>query len=276
LKVFRDIHKNIEETNAKGLSYKLGHNHMSDWTEAEFKRLLGYKVPEDFERGEYEYLPFEGLEAPASVDWRQHGAVTPVKNQGSCGSCWAFSSTGAMEGAHKIATGSLVSLSEQQLVDCSKKNYGCNGGLQELAFDYCKTSPLELESSYPYTGRDGSCKFDKTKSKVKINSWSKVTPKSASAMKEALAKAPLAVSIEADKSVFQSYKSGVFKSTSCGTNLDHAVLAVGYETSGDAHWIIKNSWGTGWGESGYIRIGIQESGPGYCGVMEEPLYSTTD
>jgi len=216
-------------------------------------------------------------EANASpINWVTKGAVTPVKNQGGCGSCWAFSTTGAIEGAHFIKTGKLLSFSEQQLVDCSTANHGCNGGNQIAAFKYLETAKAELESVYPYTSGStkvaGKCQYKQSSATaVNVSSYAKVTTENVTQMKAALATQPLAVSIEADQKVFQSYKSGVLDSTSCGTNLDHAVLAVGWGTDSSAgdYWLVKNSWGTGWGDNGYVKLAIV-SGAGICGVQKVP------
>jgi len=214
---------------------------------------------------------FSEVGVPASVDWRT-SAVTGVKNQGSCGSCWAFSSTGAIEGINKIKTGSLISLSEQQLVDCSKSygNLGCNGGLMDNAFKYAKANKLETEADYPYTGKGATCGYVASKGKVSLSGLTDVTANSGSQLQAAVAQQPVSVAIEADKAVFQSYKSGIITSTACGTTLDHGVLVVGYGTeSGTDYWILKNSWGTTWGEKGYFRIlRSAGSGPGICGLQQ--------
>jgi len=212
----------------------------------------------------------------ASVDWTTKGAVTPVKNQGQCGSCWAFSTTGSSEGAWFISKGQLISLSEQQLMDCSKDegNNSCEGGLMDYAFEYMiSNGGLCTEASYPYQAVDrNSC--NSCSNVVSISSYTDVQ-QSEAALMAAVTQQPVSVAIEADQEAFQFYSSGVLTG-SCGTNLDHGVLAVGYGTlSGTDYWKVKNSWGGDWGMSGYVLIqrGKAQQG-GQCGILLASSYPT--
>jgi len=213
-----------------------------------------------------------GAYPSGSLDWSTKGAVTGVKDQGSCGSCWAFSTTGSMEGTIFLLKGHLTSLSEQQLVDCagSYGNAGCNGGLMDNAFKYAEKNGLCTEAAYPYTARDGTCKSSSctASADTKISNYKDVAHNE-NALGSSVDITPISVAIEADQSGFQLYKSGVFSGV-CGQNLDHGVLAVGYGTdSGQDYWKVKNSWGTSWGEQGYIRM-IRNKDE--CGIANEPSY----
>merc|ERR1712054_309928 len=241
----------------------------------EWKRMNGYKAEL---KTEFNYADLDTANLADEVNWVTAGAVTPVKNQAQCGSCWAFSSTGSMEGAHKIATGNLVSLSEEQLVQCSTVNSGCNGGLLDYAFEYAKTTPMVTEDAYPYTsgtGRTGTCnKGMEEGGAVSVTSYHDVSAdRSGAALKAAVAKQPVSVAIEADRMAFQGYTGGVITGTSCGTQLDHGVLAVGYGTeNGEEYFLVKNSWGASWGEQGYVKIGQAN----VCGITQQPSYPTTN
>ena len=277
-KADRYIQLHNNEMNA---TWTLSHNHLSDWTHAERKSLNGLK-PELRTR---EYAPV--LLEPSNsdgVNWVEKGAVTDVKNQGSCGSCWSFSTTGALEGAHFIATGSLESFSEEQFVQCDygvTKNLGCNGGLMDKAFAYAESNAIQTEANYPYTsgnGRKGSCDSSKLEgASLKVTTYTDVTVNSPEQLKAALDKQPVSVAIEADKMAFQMYHSGVLTGDKCGTNLDHGVLAVGYGTeNGVEYYLVKNSWGATWGDAGYVKIGV-EDGAGVCGIQSgPPSYPTTN
>merc|ERR1712159_639374 len=231
----------------------------------------------------------------SSVDWTTKGAVTPVKNQGQCGSCWAFSTTGATEGSMQIATGKLQSYSKQELVDCAGSfgNQGCNGGLMDNGFKYIEANGDALESSYAYTGKTGTCQKAKQAAnelkKGVMTKFTDVQTDSEAQLMAAINQQPVSVAIEADQSGFQFYKSGVFYGT-CGNKLDHGVLAVGYGTdNGKDYWKIKNSWAATWGDKGYIRLarGTKNSTStngrkllggggggkdGECGLLKQPSY----
>jgi len=223
---------------------------------------------------------------PKEVDWVKSGAVTPVKDQGQCGSCWSFSTTGALEGAYFNKYGKLESFSEQQLVDCDTyrnggRDHGCKGGLMDNAFSWIeKNGGLCSEDEYPYvsgtTKTEGTCQVAcDINTKSRITAFVDVLPSSDEAMMSALAKQPVSIAIEADQKEFQLYKSGVFTGT-CGTNLDHGVLAVGYGTlSGVDYYKVKNSWSASWGQDGYILLGRGEEfnkGDGQCGMLLSGSY----
>jgi len=258
----------IEEINANPAhTFTVGHNQFSTWTEEEYKALLGYQhVP----RTEIiAPLPKHLFGLSDTADWRDHNAVTKVKNQGQCGSCWAFSTTGTLEGMNAIADKTLLSYSEQQLVDCDTKgNLGCKGGSMDLALDYTKTHPLMLEADYPYKGKKlfKKCEADLKKGKSHNSGKKDIAANSVSSLTAAVAAGPVSIAIEADKRVFQMYTSGILNSVECGHNLDHGVLAVGY---GADHFIVKNSWGATWGESGYVRI--SNSDKDICGILMAPV-----
>ncbi|XAR50269.1 Zingipain [Bertholletia excelsa] len=214
---------------------------------------------------------------PPSVDWRKKGAVTPVKDQGQCGSCWAFSTVAAVEGINKIKTNKLVSLSEQELIDCdTKQNQGCDGGLMDLAFDFInQKGGLTTEDDYPYRAEDGTCNVSKENSpSVSIDGHENVPENDENALLKVVASQPVSVAIDAGSSDFQFYSEGVFTGD-CGTELNHGVAIVGYGATldGTKYWVVKNSWGPEWGEKGYIRMqrGISAE-EGLCGIAMEASY----
>lgn len=275
LAVFNDNLKKIDKHNAKHLPWTLGVNKFADISAEEFSyKFCGCAKDPKTRSGRI--TPIYG-DAPARVDWREKGAVTPVKDQASCGSCWAFSTTGTVESAYAIKTGKLVSLSEQQLVDCARRpDYecaGCGGGWPWSAIDYVSNHGLCTEEAYPYLGYDSDCK--ESECEVAVKTVDKVLLPMADEESLANAVAITPVSITLDASAMQLYRSGII--TSCTEYINHAVLAVGYdveEESGIKYWIVKNSWGEDWGEEGYCRIEKDVGGMGRCGITYSSVYPT--
>lgn len=281
-RLFEKSHELIKSHNETNSSFTLGHNKFSDMTKEEKAKYRGRKTGKSPVTGNFQIrAESNGDMAPDSIDWRELGAVNPIKDQGQCGSCWAFSSVACMEGAHFVKTGKLLNLSEQQLVDCAGENYGnygCNGGWQEAAFTYYEQFDAIAEDDYAYTAKDGTCQFkDKQGTGVNATIYFMVVSKSEVNLREAIAQQPVSVSIEADQDVFGLYQSGIFDSPECGTMLDHAVALVGYGSeNGQKYYILRNSWGTDWGEEGYMRIADTGMGEGICGVQIEPLYPVSN
>ncbi|XP_004487579.1 senescence-specific cysteine protease SAG39-like [Cicer arietinum] len=260
-------------------AFNLSINQFADQTNEEFKASLnGNKKPLRIETETETEFRYENVtEVPATMDWRERGAVTPIKNQYDCGSCWAFATVAAIEGIHQISTGKLVSLSEQELVDCVKGNsYGCSGGYSEDAYEFIvKKGGIASESKYPYKGADKKCNIKKgAYSVAKIKGYEKVPINNEKELLKAVANQPVVVYIEGGERAFRYYSSGIFK-RKCGTDLDHAVTIVGYGISEDGvkYWIIKNSWGIKWGEKGYARMERDiHSKQGLCGLAMNPTY----
>ncbi|EAT45919.1 AAEL002833-PA [Aedes aegypti] len=230
------------------------------------KSLKGVRIEEPVT-----FIEPANVEVPTTVDWRKKGAVTPVKDQGHCGSCWSFSATGALEGQHFRKTGKLVSLSEQNLVDCSGKygNNGCNGGMMDYAFQYIKDNGgIDTEKSYPYEAIDDTCHFNPKAVGATDKGYVDIPQGDEEALKKALATVgPVSIAIDASHESFQFYSEGVYYEPQCDSeNLDHGVLAVGYGTSeeGEDYWLVKNSWGTTWGDQGYVKMARNRDN--HCGV----------
>ncbi|XP_062176516.1 cysteine protease XCP1-like [Alnus glutinosa] len=278
--IFKENLKHIDQRNKEITGYWLRLNEFADLSHEEFKnKYLGLKS--EFPRRRESSRDFsygDIVDLPKSVDWRKKGAVTPVKNQGSCGSCWAFSTVAAVEGINHIVTGNLTSLSEQELIDCDRSfNNGCNGGLMDYAFEFIISSGgLHKEEDYPYLMEEGTCEEKREeKELVTISGYQDVPENDEESLLKALAQQPLSVAIEASNKDFQFYSGGVFDGH-CGTELDHGVTAVGYGSSrGSDYIIVKNSWGPKWGEKGYIRMKRKTGKPeGLCGINKLASYPT--
>lgn len=264
------------------VSFKLeSSNYIADLPFDEYKKLNGYRrrFGDSLPKNSSRFLPPLNMgDLPDAVDWRDQGYVTAVKNQGMCGSCWAFSTTGSLEGQHKRSKGVLVSLSEQNLVDCSAKygNNGCNGGLMDYAFQYIKENHgIDTEDAYPYKGRKArKCGFKRASVGAEDTGYVDLPEGDENALKQAVAtQGPISVAIDAGHRSFQLYKTGVYFEKECSPQqLDHGVLVVGYGTDpehGD-YWIVKNSWGASWGENGYIRMARNKNNN--CGIATSASY----
>jgi len=275
--------------------FKVNMDYVRDWNAAGSSTILGLGPLADLSNAEYRdiYLGtrFDGTErlknAPAftatgpladTVNWVTKGAVTAIKNQGQCGSCWSFSTTGSTEGAHFLKTGNLVSLSEQNLMDCSHSygNNGCNGGLMDDAFKYIIANKgIDTEESYPYqTATTYDCRYKAANSGATITTFDDVSSGNEAALATAVNSRPVSVAIDASHNSFQLYQTGVYYEPACSsTQLDHGVLAVGYGTDGASdYWLVKNSWGTTWGQAGYIWMSRNRSNN--CGIATMASYPT--
>ncbi|XP_072500826.1 cathepsin K isoform X1 [Notamacropus eugenii] len=269
--------KNLKYISTHNLEFSLGlhtfelaMNHLGDMTSEEVvQNMTGLKVPlSRSQNNDTLYIPDQEGRTPDSIDYRKKGYVTPVKNQGQCGSCWAFSSVGALEGQLKKKTGKLLNLSPQNLVDCVSKNDGCGGGYMTNAFQYVQENRgIDSEDAYPYIGQDENCMYNPTGKAAKCRGYREIPEGSEKALKRAVARVgPIAVAIDASLSSFQFYSKGVYYDKNCNSdNLNHAVLAVGYGIQrGTKHWIVKNSWGEQWGNKGYILMARNKNNA--CGI----------
>jgi len=245
----------IDMVNSQQSEFTLGVNHFSGWTEAEFQSMFTGEPDDDDADMPKEHIEVEldGGNLVTDVDWSTSGKVNPVKNQGSCGSCWAFGAVGVLESTFAISNGNLYNLAEQQLVDCDKSSSGCNGGLSRYSFSgYYKTHGACTTASYAYTAKGGTCRDSSCSVAIPsgvVVGYNEVTA-SASALKSQLVNGPLKVSVYAE-STFQSYKNGIVSGGACKGSTNHAVMAVGY---GSGFIKIRNSWGSSWGEGGHIRV----------------------
>ena len=273
----------IQAHNAKSdQTFRLGHNQFSHLSNQEFRSLATSKIKPSTQNQDTGIRYFcQGEKRnnlwPTQVDWSKTGAVSSVKNQGNCGSCWAFSTTGAMEGAYYVKTGNSVSFSEQQLVSCDKQDQGCQGGLMTNAYSWIqKQGGLCQESDYPYqSGSGGNFSCQNQCHPIPNSQVSQYVEVNASevSLLQAVAKQPVSIAIEADGINFQLYRDGVLTSK-CGTNLDHGVLVVGFGQEQDTdYWLVKNSWGSSWGENGYIKLArdVAQKG-GQCGILLSASY----
>lgn len=268
----------IESYNAKKNGVTLGLNKFGDWTHEEYLSMLRTQQRPPRLPAKHVHVP--QLSRPNQVDWRKSNAVTYVKDQGQCGSCWAFSTTGGIEGAWAIKTGQLVPLSEQQLLDCSYDhgNDGCNGGLMEWAYQYViDAKGIESEKSYPYKeySNKHSCKANPSLFVAHIDHYVNVTSGDEEALLDAISITPVSIAIDASQDSFMFYQSGIYYDNFCRNkpdDLDHGVLAVGYDISNpkSSYYIVKNSWGPSWGMSGYILMA--KTGKNQCGVATDATY----
>lgn len=283
--IWKDNLNIILKQNHQHSSASFAVNKFSDLTHSEFKQYLGlnYKLRSDFPTNICDQINGEQLlksNIPPFIDWRLEGAVTPVKNQVMCGSCWAFSAIGALEGMNKLyGDGTLQSLSEQQLVDCSfpQGNFGCGGGLMDQAYNYTKQHGSCSEKAYPYIGRDDiQCRDVACDSVVQTrgcaNIWTGDIETTESVLNYVVSQHPVSVAVAAGNDFWQNYRSGIVNSSACyDGGLDHGVVIVGYNSSvpGSEYWIVKNSWGPEWGINGYIYIGMYSN---ICGIAELPSF----
>ena len=276
--IFRNNLARIQEHNRGNHSWQMGVNAFTDLTTEEFRmRYLGFNFGRSSGSRTTRTIPRitdyslkNVRDLPKEVDWRTKGVVNPVKDQGQCGSCWAFSAISSIESNNAIKTGKLYSLSEQQLVDCSSSygNQGCNGGLMDDAFQYAEKNALCSEDDYSYTAQDGTCKKS-CKGLVKVKSFVDIPAGDENSLQAASASRVVSVAIEADQNGFQFYSGGVFDGE-CGTNLDHGVTLDGYgQENGKPYWLVRNSWGESWGESGYIKL---VRGKNQCGISNAASY----
>jgi cathepsin L len=276
----RFIEKHNGEASVGKHTYTVGLNKFADMSNKEFRTMYNkYNSTENMKSTNNKiYKNLLGFTAPDSVDWRQKGYVTPIKDQGQCGSCWAFSTVVSLEGQHFKKEGKLVSLSEQNLVDCSRPqgNLGCDGGLMDQGFDYIKSNGgIDTEESYPYKAVDGQCKFNKDNVGATLTGYTDVKSGDEDALVEAIAtQGPISVAIDASHMGFQLYKSGVYNQLFCSSSrLDHGVAAVGYGSEdGKDFYIVKNSWGTVWGMDGYILMSRNKKNQ--CGIATQASFPT--
>ncbi|KAK4347225.1 hypothetical protein RND71_033564 [Anisodus tanguticus] len=280
LMIFKENMQFIESINKAGnLSYKLGINEFADITSDEFfakytgLNMPSHPSPSPMLSTEFNINNLTDDDMPSNLDWRENGAVTQVKNQDQCGCCWAFSAVGALEGAYKIATGQLVELSEQELLDCTTKSYGCGGGYMTDAFEFIiENGGISTESDYPYQRQQYTCRSQDLTPAVKMSSY-QVVPESETALLQAVTKQPVSIGI-ATSQEFQFYTRGTYQG-SCADKINHAVTAIGYGTDeeGQKYWLLKNSWGTTWGENGFMKI-IRDTGNpgGHCDITKLSSY----
>eukprot|EP01130_Rhizamoeba_saxonica_P019206 TRINITY_DN9864_c0_g1_i1.p1 TRINITY_DN9864_c0_g1~~TRINITY_DN9864_c0_g1_i1.p1 ORF type:complete len:332 (+),score=84.36 TRINITY_DN9864_c0_g1_i1:50-1045(+) len=279
--IFQDNLKTIQKMNSLSNGGAVfGINKYSDLTATEFKNyyLMNPLYVSDVRKDVEVIKPKHNIYDPAKYDWREHGAVTPVKDQGQCGSCWAFSTTENIESVWILGGKGNVSdtrFSPQQIVDCDKSDLGCNGGNPPTAYEYViNAGGIEADNSYPYTAQDGTCKFEKSKVVGKISGWKYATSRGdeATLKKNLLSHGPLSICVDA--AYWQHYSSGVMTSWQCAwiNQLDHCVQLVGYDTGASTpYWIVRNSWGTSWGNEGYIWL---EMGDNTCGLTNEASTAT--
>ena len=272
---------NEHNRHASKFGYTLAMNKFSDMSNDEITiRYKGLVMEEQLVHSNTtKYFQPSGQFKPlASVDWRDMGAVTPVKDQKQCGSCWAFGTTGTIEGQHFLKTKQLVSLSEQNLIDCSGDwgNHGCNGGNPFKAINYTRDNGgIDTEESYPYEAVEDKCRFSAKSIGATVTGYVRIPFGDESALIEAITKVgPIAVAIDASDTTFYQYSGGVYYNYWCSTmNLDHAVLVVGYGThNGQDYWLVKNSWGEDWGLDGYIMMARNKNNN--CGIATIPVYPT--